>query len=127
MKEKKKRRLFIKNKILACALSAGLLFAGCGKTGFSVGYEHQGILPGNTLCAMRSDKTDFDIDEVTIEVSFSLERQQRSYYENSELSYYEYACNEKPCVLHVEDCLQTRTILHIIRRKNHYQGVKFLL
>ena len=88
----------MKNKILACALSAGLLFAGCGKTGFSVGYEHQGMLPGNTLCAMRSDKTDFDIDDVTIEVSFSLEYRQNIDHQDSEWIYYEYACFALPVI-----------------------------
>ena len=60
---------------------------GCtGKEGIEIGFEHQGMLPGYTVCAVRSETSVFPADQVVLEVSYSL------YREEGEPEGYSFAC-----------------------------------
>lgn len=63
-----------------------LLLSGCAKdNGIKIGFEYEGMLPSSTLCAIKSEKTDFPVDQVVIEVSYSL------YKEVGEVNDYRFA------------------------------------
>ena len=60
-----------------CFFAIAFLSGGCtGKEGIEIGFEHQGMLPGYTVCAVRSETSVFPADQVVLEVSYSLYREE---------------------------------------------------
>ena len=74
-------------KMYVCFFAIAFLSGGCtGKERIEIGFEHQGMLPGYTVCAVRSETSVFPADQVVLEVSYSL------YREEGEPEGYSFAC-----------------------------------
>ena len=60
-----KTKLISRIMLLLLLLASALSFAGCGNKGLEGGFNRKGLLP-SFLSAYRSDKREFDIDDVTL-------------------------------------------------------------